>query len=56
MMLVLEYYFIIEKIEIMAWSGRWFEKIKMNEEECPNKINRVVGVESKIIISGGGEK
>jgi len=56
MMLVLEYYFIVEKIKIMTWSGRWYEEIKRNEEECPNKINIVVRVESKIIISGGGEK
>jgi len=40
MLLVLEYYFIVEKIEIMTWSGRWYEKIKRNEKECPNKINK----------------
>jgi len=36
--LVLEYYFIVEKIEIMMWSERLFEKIKRDKEECPNKI------------------
>jgi len=40
MIFVLEYYFVVEKIEIMMWSGRWFEKIKRNGEESPNKINK----------------
>jgi len=40
----------------MMWGGKWFEKIKRNKDESPNKINRVVSVESKILISGGGEK
>ena len=39
-LLVLEYYFIVEKIEIIMCSGRWFEKIKRNEDEFPNKINK----------------
>jgi len=40
MLLVLLYYLVVETIEIMMWSGRWFEKIKRNEEESPNKINK----------------
>jgi len=40
MLLVIEYYFVVEKIEIMMWSGRLFEKVKRNEEESPNKINK----------------
>jgi len=40
MLLVLEYYFVGEKIEIMMSSERWFEKVKRNEEESPNKINK----------------
>jgi len=36
-LLVLECYFVVEKIEIMMWSVRWFEKIKRNEEESPSK-------------------
>jgi len=39
-LLVLEYYFVVEKIEIMMWSGRWFERIKRNEYEGPTKINK----------------
>jgi len=33
MLLVLEYYFVVEKIDIMMWSGKCFEKIKRNKEE-----------------------
>jgi len=40
MLFVLEYYFVVEKIKIIMWSGKWFEKIKRNEEENPNKINK----------------
>jgi len=40
MLLVLEYYFVGKKIEIMMWSGRWFKKVKRNKEESPNKINK----------------
>jgi len=40
MFLVLEYYFVGEKIEIMMWSRRWFEKVKRNEEDSPKKINK----------------
>jgi len=40
MLVGFEYYFVVEKIEIMMGSGRWFEKIKRNEEESPTKINK----------------
>jgi len=44
MLFVLEYYFVFEKIKIMMWSGKWFEKIKRNEDESPNKINKELWV------------
>jgi len=37
MLLVLEYYFVVEKIEIMMWSGKLFEKIERNEERILTK-------------------
>jgi len=43
MLLVREYYFVVEKIEIMMWSGKCFEKIKRNDDKNPNKINKDSG-------------